>query len=176
MKFSETPITGCFEIALNVHEDRRGYFARVFEDAAFAQHGLTSNFCQTSVAFNNRKGTLRGMHWQEAPHQEAKLVRCIRGSVYDVVVDLRPESPSFRCWFATSLNQGSGIQLYVPNGCAHGYQTLTDGSELLYQISAPYVPEAARGLRWDDPSFAFRWPLPIAEISDRDRSFRDYAE
>lgn len=175
MRFVDTPVAGCFEIALSVYADRRGYFARVFDEAEFACRGLVTEYCQTSVAFNARKGTLRGMHWQAAPHEEAKLVRCIRGSLYDVVVDLRRDSSSFQRWFATRLDQGAGVQLYVPKGCAHGYQTLEDASEVLYQISAPYVPEATRGLRWNDPSFDFRWPLPIVEVSDRDESFPDYA-
>ena len=175
MKFLPTPISGCFEITLAVHEDARGYFARVYDEDTFQKHGLAADFCQTSIAYNSRKGTLRGLHWQAEPYEEAKIVRCIRGAIYDVVVDLRRKSPSYKQWYGLQLNHGCDAQLYVPKGCAHGYQTLVDGTEVLYQINAPYVPEAARGLRWDDPSFRFEWPLPISEISDRDQSYRDYA-
>ena len=174
MKVQPTPISGCFQMRLAVHEDTRGYFARVYDEVVFQKHGLATDFCQTSVAYNTRKGTLRGLHWQTEPYEEAKLVRCIRGAIYDVVVDLRRGSRSFKQWYAFQLNQGGDAQLYVPKGCAHGYQTLADETEVLYQINAPYVPEAACGLRWDDPSFRFDWPLPISEISDRDRSYRDY--
>lgn len=154
---------------LELREDERGYFARTFAADAFRERGLCSVFPQCSVSYNHRAGTLRGLHWQAEPHAEAKLVRCTRGRIFDVIVDLRPDEPTYGRWFATELAAATGLQLYVPEGCAHGFQTLEDGSEVSYQISVPYAPEAARGCHHASPALGIAWPRPVRVISDRDR-------
>lgn len=177
MKFVPTPIAGAFVIEPEPITDERGFFARVFSTESFAEHGLSPVLCQCSVSFNIHAATLRGMHFQAQPHAEAKLVRCTRGAIYDVVVDLRPSSPQFKKWFAAELSADNRRQLYIPEGCAHGFQTLCDNTEVSYQISAPYVPEAARGVRWDDPAFAINWPAASRRVmSARDREYPDFRE
>ena len=175
MIFAETALPGVYAIDLEPHEDERGSFARVFCAREFAEHGLDTRVAQSSIARNRVPGTLRGMHWQEAPHEEVKLVRCVRGEVYDVVADLRVGSPTFGRWIAVELSEANGRALHVPAGCAHGYQTLAPETAVWYQMSAPHVPEAARGFRFDDPAFAIEWP-PAGErvISERDRSWPDF--
>jgi dTDP-4-dehydrorhamnose 3,5-epimerase len=176
MLFRELPIAGAWVIDVEPSSDDRGMFARTFDSALFDARGLSSGWVQCSTSFNERAGTLRGLHYQADPHAECKLVRCTAGAVQDVLVDLRRDSPTHRRWEALELSSENRRAVYVPRGVAHGFQTLVDGSELLYMIDRPFEPAAARGVRWDDPAFAIDWPEapgpPI--ISERDRSFSDY--
>lgn len=171
MKFTATPLAGSFVVELARMEDERGFFARSFCREEFLAHGLNPTIMQCNVSWNRLKGTLRGLHYQAAPHEEAKLVRCTRGAVFDVIVDLRLESPTRYRWHAVTLDAQNRLALYVPTGFAHGFQTLESDSELLYQMSEFYKPELARGLRWDDPRLAIAWPLPNPIVSDRDRAY-----
>jgi dTDP-4-dehydrorhamnose 3,5-epimerase len=174
MIFEPTLLPGAFVVEPELWRDPRGYFARTWCREEFAAHGIDSLPVQCSVSFTERRGTLRGMHYQVAPYQETKLVRCVRGAIYDVIVDLRPHSPAFRRHFAVELRERSHRMLYVPEGVAHGFQTLEDDTEVTYQMSQFYRPEAALGVRWDDPAFAIRWPEPVRVLSDRDRSYPDF--
>ena len=174
MKFTAAGIPGAYVIELDRLEDERGFFARTFCRDEFSAHGLDSSFVQCNASFNVRKGTLRGMHYQEKPHDEAKLVRCTRGAIYDVIVDIRSGSPTYKRWFAVELAAANGTMLYIPEGIAHGFQTLEDGSEVFYQMSEMYHPESARGLRWNDPAFAIRWPLDAPILSQRDAGYPDF--
>ena len=174
MRFIETPIAGVVVVQIEPVLDERGSFMRTFDAGAWAAHGLATDVVQCNVSRNHRRGTLRGMHYQAAPHGEAKLVRCSRGAIYDVAVDLRPASPSFRRSFGLELSEENNRMLFIPEGCAHGFLTLTDATELLYQMSAAYVPEAASGVRWDDPAFEIEWPAAPEVISQRDREFPDF--
>jgi dTDP-4-dehydrorhamnose 3,5-epimerase len=176
VKFTETPIRGAYLIDIEPVEDERGFFARTYDADELRRRGLDARVAQCSVSFSARRGTLRGMHYQRAPHSETKLVRCTRGAIYDVVIDLRPSSPSFKQWFGAELTARSHRMLYVPEGLAHGFQTLEDDSEVAYQISEAYHPHAAAGFRWNDPAFAIRWPLDVTAIAERDRSFPDFPE
>ena len=175
MKFTPTPISGVFIVDLEPHTDARGFFARSFCTQEFAAHGLHGEFAQTNIAFNHEAGTLRGLHWQTAPFEEIRLVRCTRGAVYDVALDLRTSSPTFRQWTAVELTADNARALYIPQGCAHGYQTLEPATEVHYMVSAPYSPEHARGARWDDPAFGIQWP-PIERriLSPRDAAIADF--
>ena len=175
MKFTETPIAGAFLIDIEPVEDERGFFARTYDAGELRRRGLQPHIEQCSVSFNRRKGTLRGMHYQRSPYAETKLVRCTQGGVYDVVIDLRPFSPSFRNWFAAELTAHNHRMLYIPEGLAHGFQTLEDDSEVAYQISEGFRPEAAAGVRWNDPAFAIQWPLEVTVIVERDRGFPDFS-
>lgn len=174
MNFVDTPLPGAYVIELERLDDDRGWFARTFAAEEFAAQGLNHAVAHCNVSFNARAGTLRGMHYQVAPHAECKLVRCTRGSIYDVIVDLRPDSSTYLRWFGIGLDADEGRSLYVPEGLAHGFQTLVDGSEVLYQMSHEYVPSHARGVRWDDPAFAIEWPDAERTISERDRTFPDF--
>ena len=175
MRFTETPLVGAWVIDLDRHEDERGFFARTYDRAEFQARGLDPPVVQCSTSYNAHAGVLRGMHFQAEPHGEPKLVRCTRGAVFDVVVDLRSDSATHRRWFATELSAANGRGLYVPAGLAHGFQTLQDASELLYMMGHEYVPEAVRGVRWDDPAFAIEWPSAARRIiSERDRTHPDY--
>jgi dTDP-4-dehydrorhamnose 3,5-epimerase len=177
MILRETSLTGAFVVELERLDDERGHFARTFDREQFAAAGLDGRVVQASTSFNLHAGTLRGMHYQAEPHAEAKLVRATRGAVYDVIVDLRSGSPTRCQWFAVQLDAETGRALYVPPGFAHGFQTLEDASEVLYQMSYPYVSDAARGVRFDDPVFAIEWPAPPTGkriVSQRDREFADY--
>jgi dTDP-4-dehydrorhamnose 3,5-epimerase len=156
-------------------EDERGFFARSFCARDFQAEGLDPCVAQCNVSYNRRRGTLRGMHFQRAPYAEAKLVRCTRGGIYDVIVDLRPDSPSFRRWLAVELTDENRRALYVPPGFAHGFQTLADDCEVFYQMSEFYVPDAATGVRWNDPAFAIAWPIANPILSPRDASYPDFA-
>ena len=176
MIFHATAIAGAFEIEPEMLADERGVFARTFCAALFAERGLVTHWPQCNVSTNPRRGTLRGMHWQAEPHGEAKLVRATRGLVYDVALDLRPGSPSFRNWAAVELDERRANAFYIPSGCAHGFLTLEDDSALFYQMSTPYVPGAARCLRWDDPAFTIDWPSPPALIGARDAACPDFTE
>jgi dTDP-4-dehydrorhamnose 3,5-epimerase len=175
--FAETPVAGALVVEPQPIEDERGFFARTFSTEEFAARGLDARVDQCSASFSVRAGTLRGMHYQAAPHGETKLVRCTRGAIFDVAVDLRRESPTYLRWAGVELSADNRRALYVPEGCAHGFQTLVDGAEVLYQISMPYVPAAARGVRWDDPAFGIDWPdAPIGgrTMSARDAAYPDF--
>lgn len=175
MEFTPTKLPGAFIIEPTRLEDERGFFARTWCRADLAERGLNPELAQCSISFNKRKGTLRGMHYQIAPYEEAKLVRCTMGAIYDVIVDLRPASPTFKQWVAVELTAKNHLMLYVPEGCAHGFQTLVAESEVLYYISAQYAPDYARGVRWNDPAFAIEWP-PAEQrtIIAKDREYSDF--
>jgi dTDP-4-dehydrorhamnose 3,5-epimerase len=172
--FEETRLPGVFEILLEQHTDERGFFARSWCQKEFEAHGLNPRLVQCNISFNARKGTLRGMHYQAAPHAEAKLVRCTRGAIYDVVVDLRPGSPTYRNWIAAELSATNRRMLYIPEGCGHGFLTLEDETEVFYQMSEFYHAESARGVRWNDPAFRIDWPERIEVISERDGAYPDF--
>ena len=171
MKFTRTTIDGAVLIDLEAHFDERGFFARVVSQDEFAAEGLNASFVQSSVSWNSQSAVLRGLHYQALPHGEEKLVRVTQGVVFDVIVDLRAESPSFGCWFGVELSAENRRQLYIPKGVAHGFQTLAPGTEVLDQMTTPFVPDAARGIRWDDPEIAIEWPeAPSRIVSDRDKA------
>ena len=176
MKFTELALKGAYIIDLERREDSRGFFARSWCRKEFGEHGLCEEFVQSNVAFSTKKGTVRGMHYQIAPHQEVKVVRCTMGSIYDVIIDLRSGSPTAGQWTGVELNSGNHRMLYVPEGFAHGYQTLEDNTEIYYQTSRFYAPESARGNRYDDPAFGIEWPLTVGSISDPDKSWPDYTD
>ena len=174
MIFTETSLAGAYVVTPEPIEDARGFFARSFSREEFAERKLETRVVQCSLSFNRRAGTLRGLHYQRAPHGEAKFVRCTRGSLFDVIVDLRAGSPTFRSWVGVELTDENRASLYVPRGFAHGFQTLLDETEVFYMISDPHVPEAATGVRWDDPTFGIEWPLGApTEISEKDRAWPD---
>lgn len=174
MIFQETKLSGVFEIRLEPVHDNRGFFARSWCQKEFENRGLDPKVVQCNVSFNKKKGTLRGMHYQAAPNAEAKLVRCTSGSVYDVVIDLRPQSPTFKKWIAAVLRSVERNSIYVPKGCAHGFLTLEDDTEIFYQMSEFYSAEPARGVRWNDPAFQIVWPVAVEVISDRDNAYPDF--
>lgn len=171
MKFVPLRLTGAFLIEPEPVIDERGFFARTFCADEFAAHGLEASLVQCSISFNREKGTLRGMHYQKSPHEEAKLVRCTMGAIHDVIIDLRAGSPTCRQWVAVNLSADSRNALYVPKGFAHGFLTLADNTEVFYQMSAFFHSESAAGLRWNDPVLAIEWPADIAVISDRDNNY-----
>lgn len=175
MKLSPTALAGACMIDIEPVPDERGFFARSWCREEFVRHGLNPDLAQCSISFNKKRGTLRGMHYQAKPHEETKVVRCTRGAIYDVIVDLRPESPTFRKWIAVELSADNRRMLYVPPGFAHGFQSLVDGTEVFYQISTFYRPESARGVRWNDPAFGIEWPVTERIISDKDRQYPDFA-
>ena len=175
MNFTETRLPGAFIVEPELGTDERGFFARIWCQREFAAHGLNPRLVQCNLSGNARAGTLRGLHYQVAPYEEAKLVSCLRGAICDVIVDLRPDSPTFRAWLAVELTAANRRMLYISEGFAHGFQTLEDDTEVCYQMSEFYAPEAARGLRWNDPAFGIRWPLPVKIISERDRNYEDFA-
>jgi dTDP-4-dehydrorhamnose 3,5-epimerase len=176
MRFNQTPLPGAWVIELDLLADERGWFARSFDAAEFQARGLDPEVVQCNASFNARAGTVRGMHYQADPHGESKLIRCLRGAIFDVAVDLRPDSPTYRRWHGVELSAENRRALYLPIGLAHGFQTLTDGCEVLYQMGSPYVPDAARGVRWDDPAFGIDWPEAPGErtISEKDRAYPDF--
>jgi dTDP-4-dehydrorhamnose 3,5-epimerase len=171
MIFTTTGIAGAWVIAPERLEDERGFFARTWDPKELAERGLNPQLAQCSISYNRARGTLRGLHYQAAPYEEAKLVRCTAGVIFDVAVDLRPNSSTFREWFGVELSAENRLALYVPEGCAHGFLTLEDDSEVQYQISQAYVPGAGRGVRWNDPAFAIRWPDEPVVMNERDRSY-----
>jgi len=176
MIFEETKLAGALLVDIERREDERGFFARTWCADEFADHGLVNTFVQANVSWNAAKGTLRGMHFQHPPHAETKLVRCTRGAIYDVIVDLRGDSETFKQWLGVELTADNRRALFVPEGFAHGYQTLLPASEVIYQVSAAYAPAAEGGVRWDDPAFAIQWPeRGDALLSDKDRSWPDFA-
>lgn len=168
MKFTETPLSGAYLVEAEPHADERGFFARTACTNAFAEHGLNGQFVQQSVSFNIHRGTLRGLHFQAAPHEEDKLVRVTRGVIFDVIVDIRPASPCFGNWFGVELSADNPKQLYIPKGFAHGFQTLEDNSEVLYAMTVPYQPGFGRGIRWDDAAIGVDWRGAPSVIAARD--------
>ena len=188
MLFKETKLKGAFIIELEPIEDNRGFFARSFCNKEFGLHGINMNIAQCNISYNKTKGTLRGMHYQAAPHEEAKIVSCIRGTIYDVIIDLRSDSPTYCQWIAVELSAVSSKQfaldsqlsalsyqlLYVPQGFAHGFLTLEDNTEVFYHMSEFYTPGFGRGVRWDDPTFRINWPGEVRIISDQDRRYPDF--
>jgi dTDP-4-dehydrorhamnose 3,5-epimerase len=176
MRFAETPLAGVWVIELDLLGDERGWFARTFDAEEFEARGLNPRVVQCNASFNAQRDTLRGMHYQAEPHSESKLVRCVRGAIFDVAVDLRGDSATFCGWQGVELSAENGRALYIPAGLAHGFQTLSDGCEVLYQMGHRYVPEAARGVRWDDPAFEIEWPRTQGSriVSERDASYPDF--
>jgi dTDP-4-dehydrorhamnose 3,5-epimerase len=174
VRFLETDLDGAWLIDPEPARDERGFFSRTFCTREFAAQGLETNFVQHSLSFSSRRGTVRGMHFQRPPHAEVKLVECARGAIWDVIIDLRPQSPSFARWQAFELNDENRRQLYIPKGFAHGFETLSDDAEVRYLISAFYESSAASGLRYDDPAFAIPWPVPVTTISPKDKGWPDY--
>jgi dTDP-4-dehydrorhamnose 3,5-epimerase len=171
VKFQESPLAGAYTIEMDRREDERGFFARSYCAEEFAARGLGRAMPQSSVSFNARRGTLRGLHYQAEPHAEDKLVRCTAGAIYDVIVDLRPDSATARCWFGIELNAANHRSLFVPKGLAHGFLTLCDATEVLYMMSAPYVPGFERGVRWNDPAIGISWPAAPSVMSARDAGY-----
>ena len=175
MKFSETIIKGAFLVDIERREDERGFFARVWCAEELAAAGIDPSVAQVNMSFNGKTGTLRGLHFQHGEHAEGKFIRCIRGSLYDVIVDIREESPTYGKWFGVELNSSNKMALYAPPGCAHGFQTLEDGTEILYMSSSPYHGAAEGGIRWDDPAFGIKWPAAEARIiSAKDLEWPDF--
>jgi dTDP-4-dehydrorhamnose 3,5-epimerase len=177
MRFIETPLLGAWVIEPEPLEDERGWFARTFDAEEFAERGLDPNVVQCNASFNSKRDTLRGMHYQAEPHGESKLVRCVRGAIFDVAIDVRADSSSYCRWHGLELRADNHLAFYLPAGVAHGFQTLVDDCEIIYQMGHRYVPEAARGVRWDDPAFAIEWPDTQGEriVSQRDTSYPDFS-
>ena len=171
MRFAGAGVAGAMVIDPSPHEDARGRFMRAWCAREFAEHGIAFEPAQANLGFSTTRGTIRGMHFQAAPASEAKLVRCTRGAIFDVVLDLRPESPSYGGWHGVELSGDNGRMLYLPQGCAHGYQTLEADTEMHYMTSAFYTPAAVRGVRFDDPAFGIAWPLAVTEVSKQDRNW-----
>ena len=175
MNFTETKLKGAYMIDVEPIEDERGFFARSWCQKEFRERGLNPNLMQCNISFNKKKGTLRGMHYQAPPHEEAKLVRCTRGGIYDVAIDLRPESETFKQWVGIELTAENCRMLYIPEGMAHGFQTLEDNTEVFYQMTEFYYPESAKGFRWDDPIWNIDWPTCDGRvISDKDRNYPNF--
>jgi len=171
MRFTPTPLAGAFVIDIERLEDARGFFARTYCEQEFAAHGIFQHPVQSNVSFNAMRGTLRGMHFQRTPYAEAKLVRCTAGRIFDVIVDMREDSPTLHQWFGVELDSASRRALYIPEGFAHGFQTLEDACEVFYEMFNMFQPGHAGGLRWDDPVLGIKWPLDVASISDKDQSY-----
>ncbi len=174
MKFEETRLKGAYLVSLEERSDDRGFFARAFCRDEFEALGLNQTIAQSNLAYTKRRGTLRGMHYQVPPYAEVKLIRCTRGAIFDVMVDLRPESETFGQWFGAELTADNRRMLYVPESFGHGYLSLTDDVEVFYHVSAPYAPGAESGFRYDDPRFGIEWPIDIEVVSDKDRSWPDF--
>jgi dTDP-4-dehydrorhamnose 3,5-epimerase len=175
MIFTETKLKGAFIVEPERLDDHRGFFARAWCKKEFEAHGLNTRLVQSNISFNRKKGILRGMHYQKAPYEEAKLVRCTMGAIYDVIIDLRTDSPTWRQWLGIELTADNRKMLYVPEGFAHGYQTLTDNSEVFYQVSQFYSPDSERGIRWNDPVFAIHWPIDgDVVISEKDNNWPNF--
>jgi dTDP-4-dehydrorhamnose 3,5-epimerase len=175
MHFHPTTLRDALLVQVEPTRDDRGFFARTFCVEEFAARGLETVYPQHSISYSVRRGTLRGMHYQRDPHGEVKLVRCVKGAIWDVIIDIRPSSPTYRNWQQFELSAVNGHQLYIPKGFAHGFQTLSDDVEVSYLISAPYDPRSACGICHDDPTFGIRWPLPVTEISEKDLHWPDFA-
>ena len=175
MQFHPTTLRDAWLIQLDPVRDNRGFFTRTFCVEEFAARGLETNYPQHSISYSARRGTLRGMHYQCAPHSEVKLLRCVKGAIFDVIVDIRPDSPSYLKWQRFELSSGNNHQLYIPKGFAHGFQTLSDDVEVNYLISTPFEPQSTRGIRYNDPAFGILWPLPVTEISEKDLHWPNFA-
>ena len=174
MRLTETPVGGAYVVEMEPRGDERGFFARAFCAEEFARKGLEHTLVQANDSFSAIAGTLRGLHYQLPPHEEAKLVRCIRGRLYDVIVDLRPSSPTFKHWFGVELSAANRLTMYVPRGVAHGFQTIEADTEVWYLVTAAYAPQHERGVRWNDPQFGITWPVEPTVMSDRDRALPDF--
>ncbi len=174
MIFSETSLKDVFVIDMERIEDERGFFARVWDIKEFTNLGLNTRIVQCSISYNKKRGTLRGIHYQEKPYEEDKIIRCVRGKIFDVIIDIRPESPTYKKWIGIELDANEYKMIYVPKGFAHGFQTLEDNTEVFYQISEFFMPKHARGIRWDDNSFKIDWPLNPSIISKRDQSYDNF--
>jgi len=174
MKFTKTNISDLYIIEIEKKEDSRGYFARTFCKKEFASQDLQTDFVQSNIAHSDSKGTLRGMHYQKSPHSETKIVRCTRGSLYDIAIDLRPGSPTFKKWFGTELSDSGNKMLYIPKGFAHGYLTLQDKTEIQYMVSECYTPSSEKGVRYNDPAFNIKWPIEPKIISKKDKNWPDF--
>ena len=174
MNFLETKVAGAYEVRPEPLSDERGFFARTWCQKEFEALGLNTTLVQCNVSFNTRRGTLRGIHYQAAPFAESKLVRCTKGAIYDVIVDLRPKSPTYKDWIAVVLTATNRHMVYVPEGCGHGFLTLDDETEVFYQMSQFYDADSARGVRWNDPTFQIAWPENVEVISERDRSYPNF--
>lgn len=175
MIFTETRLKGALIVEMEPIRDNRGFFARAWCQREFEAHGLISRFVQNNITFSPKRGTLRGLHYQIAPHEEVKLVRCTRGAIYDVIIDLRPESPTYKQWLGTELTADNRKMTYIPGGFAHGYQILMDETEVFYQVGQFYAPEYERGIRWDDSDFAVDWPItPPLVLSEKDKRWPDF--
>jgi len=175
MRFTETKLKGVFIVEPEFLEDERGFFARTYCRREFEAHGLTTVFVQGNISFNHKRGTLRGMHYQVEPHAEVKLVRCTMGAIYDVILDLRPDSATFKQWLAVELTAKNRLMVYIPEGLAHGFQTLADNTEVSYLMSECYHPECARGVMWDDPVIGIHWCQEVLIISEKDRQYPDFS-
>lgn len=171
MIFNETKLKGAYLIEIEQKQDERGFFARSFCKKEFQQHGIDFNIAQCNISFNKNKGILRGMHYQSAPYEEAKLVSCIRGKIYDVMIDLRKDSATYCQWHALELSAEDYKTLYIPKGFAHGFQTLENNSAVFYQMSEFYHPECAKGIKWNDPLFSIKWPFNVQNMSEKDKSY-----
>lgn len=176
MKFTETTLKGAFVVDLEKREDDRGFFARAWCQHEFESHGIYRLPVQSNMSYNIKAGTMRGMHYQAAPYQESKLIRCINGSVYDVIIDLRKDSPTYKQWFGIELNSENRTMLFIPEDFAHGFLALKDGSEVMYQVSAFYTPGSEMIIRFNDPSFNIQWPMKVAVISEKDKNASDFKE
>jgi dTDP-4-dehydrorhamnose 3,5-epimerase len=174
MIFRPTELAGATLVDLERHEDARGYFARAYCEREFGAHGLPTRMVQTNVSLTRRAGTLRGMHYQSMPHEEDKLVRCVRGAIWDAIVDIRPGSATYCRWLGVELSESNGRMLLVPKGFAHGFVALSDNATVLYQMSEFYTPGAECGARHDDPAFAIKWPVPVTDMSEKDRAWPDF--
>jgi dTDP-4-dehydrorhamnose 3,5-epimerase len=174
VKFHETNLSGAFLIDIEPKEDHRGFFARSWCQQEFTHRGLNANLVQCNISFNHKQGTLRGMHYQRDPYPEAKLVRCTRGAIYDVMIDLRPTSPTFMHWDAAELTAKNHRMFYIPEGIAHGFQTLEDDTEVFYQMSEFFHPECSEGVRWNDPAFQIQWAIASPILSEKDQSYPDF--
>jgi len=174
MIFKETKLKGAFVVEIEKLEDGRGFFARSWCETEFAEHGLNPRLVQCNISFNERQGTLRGIHYQAVPYEEAKLVRCTRGAIFDVIIDLRLDSPTLAQWIGIELTAENHRMLYIPEGFAHGFQTLKDNTELTYHVSRFYMPKAEQGVRYNDPAFGIKWPMEVRVISEKDKAWSDY--
>lgn len=176
MRFTETKLAGAFVIEPQLFEDERGFFTRTFSTKGFLSHGCNAQVLECNVSFNKRAGTLRGMHFQVAPYAQSKLVRCTAGAIWDAIIDLRPGSPTLREWVGVELTASNRRQIYIPEGFAHGFITLADDTEVLYQMGGVYNAEASRGVRWNDPAFGIQWPREVAVIIERDATYPDFVD
>lgn len=175
IKFTETKLRGAFVVEPEIFEDERGFFARSYSEKEFLDQGIKLRMAESHISFNKMRYTIRGLHFQKDPHAQAKLVRCTQGAIFDVIVDLRPDSPTFKQWFGEELTAANHLMLYVPAGFAHGYQTLEDNSEMFYQVSEFYVPESCGGVRWNDPAFAIQWrAMDGVTLNERDQNYPDF--